>query len=361
MTSKRKKAGQYALFHTAKITHFPKNLAISESEKKLLKFYKTPGHSLYLATPERLHQYFKGKISLAKIRKILTYESANVLFKNKRQRFPRNTYVTRDLRYQVQADLFDVNSITKITDGIKYLLILIDIFSRRLWVYPLKSKNGGECARSMDDFFSKFSRKPPFNHLVTDLGGEFFCKEMSKVVKKHGVNHYFPKTSGKAHFAERVIGTFGKMLFRGLHIEARKKGFDFKNFLSLVVRTYNNRPHRGLKNRLFTPMEAELPQNVEILKKHEKKRLEQENLDVIKRKIKPKFSVGDTVKIRKTPLNFFAKGRDAQFSEENFIVSKVIKFRRHFMYNVKSTSAEDEGELIGSFYAEELTPYNAAL
>ena len=44
------------------------------------------------------------------------------------------------------ADLIDMQAFSKDNDGIKYLLTVIDIFSKFVWIVPLKRKTGQEAA-----------------------------------------------------------------------------------------------------------------------------------------------------------------------------------------------------------------------
>ena len=65
----------------------------------------------------------------------------------------------------------------------------------------------------------------------------------------------------------------------------------------------------------------------------------------------PKYKVGDKVRISKYK-SIFTKGYEANFTEEIFTVSKVIRGDPN-VYVIK----DDEGEdIIGKFYEEELSP-----
>jgi len=49
-----------------------------------------------------------------------------------------------------QADLVEMIPYSIDNRGYKYLLNVIDIFSKYAWSVPLKSKTGGEVARAME-------------------------------------------------------------------------------------------------------------------------------------------------------------------------------------------------------------------
>ena len=53
------------------------------------------------------------------------------------------------------ADLIDMPAFSKDNNGIKYLLIVIDVFSKFVWIVPLKRKTDQEVANA----FSKILRE----------------------------------------------------------------------------------------------------------------------------------------------------------------------------------------------------------
>ena len=67
-------------------------------------------------------------------------------------------------------------------------------------------------------------------------------------------------------------------------------------------------------------------------------------------KQKPKFQVGDKVRISKYKRNVFDKGRTPNWSEEVFTVDK-IQYTNPITYKIRDWNDED---IQGSFYTEEL-------
>ena len=51
------------------------------------------------------------------------------------------------------ADLVDMQSFSKFNNGIKYLLMVIDVFSKYGWIVPLKSKTGVDVANALSKIF----------------------------------------------------------------------------------------------------------------------------------------------------------------------------------------------------------------
>ena len=70
------------------------------------------------------------------------------------------------------ADLADMTLISRFNKGIKYLLCVIDLFSRYAWVVGLKDKKGTSIVNGFQSIFKKSDRKP--NKIWVDHGSEFY-------------------------------------------------------------------------------------------------------------------------------------------------------------------------------------------
>ena len=70
------------------------------------------------------------------------------------------------------ADLADMQSINKFNKGFRYLLCVIDIFSKYVWVVPLKDKNGVSIVNEFQSILKKTNKKP--NKIWVDKGSEFY-------------------------------------------------------------------------------------------------------------------------------------------------------------------------------------------
>ena len=77
------------------------------------------------------------------------------------------------------ADLIDMQALSKDNNGIKYLLTVIDIFSKFVWIFPLKRKTGQEVANA---FPSVLKERRPSKTWV-DRVREFYNKDVQKLVE----------------------------------------------------------------------------------------------------------------------------------------------------------------------------------
>ena len=75
------------------------------------------------------------------------------------------------------VDLADMTFISKFNKGIKYLLCVIDLFSRYAWVIGLKNKKGGSIVEGFKKILDSSNRKP--NKIWVDHGSEFYNNKKS--------------------------------------------------------------------------------------------------------------------------------------------------------------------------------------
>lgn len=98
----------------------------------------------------------------------------NEIHKPTRINFKRRKVIIKSLNDLFQADLVEMIPYAKINNGYKYILIVINCFSKFVWAFPLKSKSAAEVPKNMEKVFK--IQTP--NNLQTDQGREFFNKEM---------------------------------------------------------------------------------------------------------------------------------------------------------------------------------------
>ena len=76
------------------------------------------------------------------------------------------------------ANLIDMQTFSKDNNGIKYLLTVIDIFSKFVWIVPLKRKTGLEVANA----FSRILKERRTSKTWVDRGREFYNNDVQKLV-----------------------------------------------------------------------------------------------------------------------------------------------------------------------------------
>ena len=67
--------------------------------------------------------------------------------------------------------------VTKFIKGFRFLLCVIDIYSKYAWVIPLKAKKGITITNAFQKILYKSNRKP--NEIRVGKGGEFYNRPMN--------------------------------------------------------------------------------------------------------------------------------------------------------------------------------------
>jgi len=252
---------------------------------------------------------------------------ANELHKPVTHNFPKRKVYVANADHIFAADLVDMQSYSRDNKGYKYILSVIDVFSKYGWMVPLKDKRGETVANALEKVFKE--RRPQF--LWVDKGKEFYNKH----VKDLGVDLYSTENLEKSCVVERWNRTMKERMFKYFTAHNTRM---YISILDDLVKGYNNSKHRTIG---MTPVEASLKSN-------ERRVYANLNKDKCVMK-KPKFKVGDKVRIP-VKKGHFEKGYTPRWTEEVFTVSDV---QQTCPVTYKLTDLADE-EIQGSFYEQEL-------
>ena len=146
----------------------------------LNKVYLTPEHPGSFTSLESLYRVTKGRISKSHIRNWLQSKDSYTLHKPVRKTFRKNRVMVGKIHQQFQADLVDMQSLSKYNDGYKYLLTCIDVLSKYAWAVPLYDKKAETIVSALGKILSE--RVP--DKLQTDAGREFTNALVQKFLKK---------------------------------------------------------------------------------------------------------------------------------------------------------------------------------
>ena len=105
-----------------------------------------------------------------RIRKWLQKEDAFSLQRESRKPVKRSRIVVAGIDDQWSADLMDMVKFATSNQGVRFILVVIDVFSKYLWLRPLKDKKGPSIVEAFESIF-KEGRKP--ERIRMDKGQEF--------------------------------------------------------------------------------------------------------------------------------------------------------------------------------------------
>merc|ERR1712082_216369 len=179
------------------------------------------------------------------------------------------------------------------------------------WVYPLKENKCIRVLECFEDILSKCGEKP--ERLNSDRGSELICKKFATFLKENNIHHYLSYSLRKCPVVERFNLTIQQLLYKMMK---QNNTYEWTKLLDKAMKIYLNRKHRTIK---MTPLEAEKDENEPIVRRTHWKR----HIKADKKKRKPKFAVGDTVRIFKE-RGTFHRGYMEDFTTEIFTINKVL-------------------------------------
>ena len=226
------------------------------------------------------------------------------------------------------ADLADMTALSEDNEGVNFLLLVIDIFSKYGWIEPLKNKKGKTVANALKTIFKE--RKP--EKLWTDKGREIYNKDVKELIEL-----YSTENEEKSSIVERWIRTMKEKIWKYF---TDNNTYNYMDVLPDLVKDYNNTVHLSTK---LTPIDASKKKNELTVWR---------NLYPDRYKINditPKFSVGDRVRITKKKKDF-EKRYTTRWTEEIFTI-KEIQNTDPITYKLEDLEGE---EIKGTFYEPEL-------
>jgi hypothetical protein len=288
-----------------------------------------------------LHKHVEGS-TLRSTEQWLSAQDAYTLHKHARNRFKHPQVYSEGIDDLWSADLADMQHLASENDGVRYLLVVIDVLSKYGWARPLRNKTGESVSAALQDIFDSDSRIP--RKLRTDRGTEFLSRVTRALLKRRNIVFYTADNYSKASHAERLIRTLKGRLWRYFRAT---NGRRYVDVLQDTMSLYNNSYHSSIR---MTPGEV-TPMNHHVawqtLYGHLLKRGKERRASAAHT-----FAVGDEVRISKLK-GHFEKGYGSNWTTEIFTIKRIDKTTAASRptYKLKDNSGED---VLGSFQTEEL-------
>lgn len=325
-TNKKKKTALSVDDFFASIYYDPVNPASFSAPAKLLaQAKKTKG---------------REKLKLSQARDWLHSQPAYTLNRDSKQRFLKRKVVVSGKGVQYQADLADVSAIKHFNDGYTFILTVIDCFSRLATAIPIKNKTAESVASALKLAFTHLGG-PPLK-LQTDDGKEFKNWAVRELLEECGNVKWFSTSQlVKAQIVERFNRTLKEKLQK---YYSAKGTLRYVDVLKDVLKGYNTSKHSTFK-KIFSPEEVTAENENFVFELQYRKYLSE-------RVAKPKFAIGDLVRISAYRPTFFKKTSQQNFTTELFKISDVCEKVNPPTYSLSSLN--DSEAITGRFYADEL-------
>jgi len=305
------------------------------------KIYHTPGDPGSYGGVDRLLKRAKQlKVSGASRKSVETYlrgQQAYTLHKPARRHYKRNKIYVAGIDAQWQADLADMQGIARQNDGMRYILTVIDVFSKFAWAVPVRSKDAGSISEGFAEVMRLASPRTP-KRLQTDKGKEFFNSTFAALMKRHKIHHFASESDMKAAVVERFNRTIKTRIYTYL---SDRGGARWVDVLQDLINAYNASYHRTIG---MAPDQ--------VTEKHED-RLWSKMYGDGDTHLKPAIPKGAMVRINKTK-GVFDKGYMPNWSKEHYQVRDVPPPRKRTKRSVYKLEDYDGDAVQGSWYPEEI-------
>lgn len=260
------------------------------------------------------------------------------MFRSPKTKFKRARIIVDSMGVQFQADLCDFQKLGTHNSGYKWILLVVDAFSRYVKCQPLKDKSGLKVAAGLRKIFNDLkdeNRLAPRAQISTDLGNEFYNKLVQEVLNEYGVSHFALRAPIKCSLAEISIRYIAGKLYKFMMHKQTKRWIDA---LQPAVQAKNNR--KNIKTAGFSPSEINFV-----------------NQKTVRTVLYPKvetakytLNVDDRVQIVKTRLPF-AKSYHGYYSQNTY---RIVKRHQLTVPRYSLIDEYDEEPIAGSWYADEL-------
>ena len=259
------------------------------------------------------------------------------LHKKKIKNFKRRQIIIPGPFHTISADLIDYQMIKHSNNNYRYILTVIDCFSRMAYARPLKRKTAQEVSDKIDDILKNMQYVPRF--FTSDKGGEFdirnrFIRDV--LIEKYHMVIYYTSGLKKNSMVERYNRTLKERFERVFTETGRKRWIDL---LDDFVVNINNSINRTIGIR---PVDVTLDNAAKIWKRLYPKANEVPKCEAIK--------IGDRVRTG-IEKGIFGKGYHKNWSDEIYTVFKTEKSMGFCLYLLKDN---DGNKIDRKFYIQEL-------
>ena len=286
---------------------------------------------------DKLYRRVKEQgITRKEVQNFLRDQRSYSLHKPSRHHFKRNKTLVGGIDVQWQADLADMQGLTRQNGGVHYLMTVIDVFSKFAWVIPTKDKSAKEMVKAFKKLFATAAPRKP-ERLQTDRGKEFLNKEVKALLKDEGVELFQTFSDKKAAVVERFNRTLKTRIWTYFSANETKRYIDV---LPEIVTAYNNSYHRSIG---MPPALVRTADENKIWMRLYGDRL---------RPLKPsKMGPGELVRVSRVKGDF-EKGYLPNWTEQHYRVEGTKGHQRR-VYKLQNIQGEP---IDGEYYQEELQP-----
>jgi transposase InsO family protein len=283
--------------------NYPSFFFYSIMDKLMSDFYEKN-----LITAKQLREANPG-IHVLAILDFLSKQEGHQMHKHvKKSSLPFAPIVADAVNANWQMDLMDVSNNSHANEGVKFLLCIVDVFSRFAWVLPLKNK----MAKTVNDTLEPLVKQYKVQNINIDKGSEF-KGETLKMLKANNVKVWEAEAGEKTKqgIVERFNRTIRELIEKYLTINQTK---NYIKELPSLVKNYNSSTHSGTNAIPAAVFSGKKKTDLKKILLREREFFE--NLH--------ELQVGDSVR-RMSNKGLFSKGATAKFSKTVYSIDGFEK------------------------------------
>lgn len=169
------------------------------------------------------------------------WQLVNELHKGVRTNFKRRRVVIKGIHDLWTSDLAEMIPYSKVNRRFKYILVVVNCFTKFAFAEPLLNKTASEVSAAFERIINRAGYTP--RHLWTDQGTEYTNKTFQALLRKHDISFYFTFQTTKASMAERFLRTLKLRLWKQFTMRGSYKWIDI---LQSTIDDYNHTKHRTI-------------------------------------------------------------------------------------------------------------------
>jgi transposase InsO family protein len=222
---------------------FSTDFAMSISDEEILKLWRDPTFAGSYRGAKTFQTLLKTDLNIdVSEKRILNALKTDPLFlihQTPKRHFKRRQYNVHFYGELVQADIAFMFSDSETKQ--KYFLLVIDVFSFKIFTRALKDRSSASVAKALNDIVEEF--KEPIYEIQSDQGREFLGKDVRHLLKKNKIFLKFKYGKNKANFAEHAIYLVKRKLYLTLRGLLSQR---WEEYLPTVTKSLNQTPLKRL-------------------------------------------------------------------------------------------------------------------
>ena len=297
-------------------------------------------YSLYQAAKK------KGATNVTKdqVQKFLNTRDSYTKHRGYLKHFPMKKIIVGGPNQLHQADLIDFQQYAPQNGGVRFLLVVLDVFSKFLWVEPLKDKTNVSVLEALKKIYPNYKAFP--STFTSDKGTEFTGKKIQDFFKENFVTYYNSHGNTKAQFVERAIRSLKQKIFREM------EGKESRRYIDSLPQLVNDINHTVSRVTGVSAADVSPENSKRIFFNEHGGTIHSLIAEIVPTESQKKnfgFQVGDYVRIL-ADKGVFSKKYNDTFSTEIFQVTEV-KMTNPIQAKLQDLLGE---EILGKFYKSEM-------